>query len=160
MRVRIFAPKTVSKWQSTGHRLHDIHLLLLILLNFHDHIDREDNRFFSKGYTAISFQKLRLEQIKKKKHIIFFETFITYPVCVFVKKASWNKSQLTIHVRMIETICALKERVNYQNFHHTTSQVFLQNMVIFVKTLVFFYNPAKKQFNADKRLLWQARLDY
>lgn len=89
----------------------------------------------------------------KKNHIIFFETFITYPVCVFVKKASWNKSQLTIHVRMIETICALKERVNYQNFHHTTSQVFLQNMVIFVKTLVFFYNPAKKQFNADKRLI-------
>ena len=80
----------------------------------------------------------------KKNKLIFFETFITYPVCVFVKKTSWNKSQLTIHVRMIETICALKERVNYQNFHHTTSQVFLQNMVIFVKTLVFFFTILRR----------------
>lgn len=71
MRVRIFAPKTVSKWQSTGHRLHDIYLLLLILLNFHDHIDREENRFFSKGYTAISFQKLRLEQMKKTHNFLW-----------------------------------------------------------------------------------------
>lgn len=33
---------------------------------------------------------------------------LTYPVSLFVKKASWHESQLTIHVSVIETICTLK----------------------------------------------------
>lgn len=68
--------------------------------------------FTPKGCTS-------LEQVKKNYN--FFKTYLTYPVCVFVKKASWNKSQLTIHVRVIETICALKGREKIQDYLHMTS---------------------------------------